>query len=395
VLRGPKDGFHFTQGWQQPQSPNRLQQSLNVSERRLLKIEVDRRERSNLVESHPLLSDTRDVKTERAPRNRTLIVTAADEVAFTPMLRPITEDAQPSDVLNQVFHQDIFAAIPLLPTCFVDLLILDPPYNLAKDFNGRTFQKQPVETYTKWMESWFLPLTRVLKPTASIYVCGDWLTSASIFHVLEERCIIRNRITWEREKGRGAKTNWKNCSEDIWFATTSDDYFFKADEVMLKRRVLAPYRVEGHPKDWQSEEGGNYRLTHPSNFWSDITVPFWSMAENTDHPTQKPEKLIAKLTLASSKQGDVVMDPFLGSGTTAVVAKKLGRKFVGIEVDRCYCLLAQKRLAMAESDKTVQGYANGVFWERNTLAEQLRASGAKNGRSGHLNPAQTLLLDVA
>jgi site-specific DNA-methyltransferase (adenine-specific) len=88
----------------------------------------------------------------------------------------------------------------------------------------------------------------------------------------------------------GAKTNWKNCSEDIWFATVPDDYVFNPEAVMLKRRVLAPYRVDGQPKDWQAESGGNYRLTHPSNFWSDITVPFWSMPENTDHPTQKPGK---------------------------------------------------------------------------------------------------------
>jgi site-specific DNA-methyltransferase (adenine-specific) len=311
------------------------------------------------------------------------------------MMRTLPPCAQPSDMLNQVFHQDLFALLPHLPVSFVDLLILDPPYNLAKEFNGRTFQKQPVEHYTKWMESWFLPLTRVLKPTASIYVCGDWLTSASIFHVLQERFTIRNRITWEREKGRGAKTNWKNCSEDIWFATVSDDYFFNPDAVMLKRRVLAPYRVEGQPKDWQSEEGGNFRLTHPSNFWSDITVPFWSMPENTDHPTQKPEKLAAKLVLSSSQPGGVVMDPFLGSGTTAVVAQKLGRKFVGIEIDRTYCLLALKRLAAAKTDKTIQGYADGVFWERNTLAEQLRANGTKNGKPATQDPAQSLLLNVA
>ncbi|MGB3137114.1 MAG: site-specific DNA-methyltransferase, partial [Nodosilinea sp.] len=101
-----------------------------------------------------------------------------------------------------------------------------------------------------------------------------------------------------------------------------------------------------------------------------ITVPFWSMPENTDHPTQKPEKLIAKLILASSKADDVVLDPFLGSGTTSVVAKKLGRQYVGIEHDPDYCCLAEKRLALAAADSTIQGYSSGVFWERNTLAAQ-------------------------
>lgn len=319
------------------------------------------------------------MKTQKAPRNRTITLTPAEEAELSPRLRTVVTGACPAELLNQIIHQDLFTVLPHLPPAFVDLLILDPPYNLAQDFNGRSFRKQSAESYTQWMGSWFAPLCRVLKPTASIYFCGDWLTSASIFQGLQKRCIIRNRITWEREKGRGAKRNWKSCSEDIWFATVSDDYHFEAEAVMLKRRVLAPYRTAGRPKDWQAEEGGNFRLTHPSNFWSDITVPFWSMPENTDHPTQKPEKLIAKLVLASTRPGDVVMDPFLGSGTTAVVAHKLGRQFVGVEIDRSYCLLALKRLHAARRAKAIQGYAQGVFWERNTLAEQLRATVAANG----------------
>jgi site-specific DNA-methyltransferase (adenine-specific) len=96
------------------------------------------------------------------------------------------------------------------------------------------------------------------------------------------------------------------------------------------------------------------------------------MPENTDHPTQKPEKLIAKLLLASSNAGDVVLDPFAGSGTTAVVAKKLGRHFVAIEQEEEYCLWALKRLANAEHDTSIQGFSGGVFWERNSLAAQTK-----------------------
>jgi site-specific DNA-methyltransferase (adenine-specific) len=90
------------------------------------------------------------------------------------------------------------------------------------------------------------------------------------------------------------------------------------------------------------------------------------MPENTDHPTQKSEKLIAKLVLASSSPGDVVLDPFLGSGTTSVVAKKLRRRFLGIELDHEYCLLAERRLELAEDDTRIQGFDDGVFWERNS-----------------------------
>jgi site-specific DNA-methyltransferase (adenine-specific) len=147
----------------------------------------------------------------------------------------------------------------------------------------------------------------------------------------------------------------------------SGDFTFNVEDVKLKRRVIAPYTDgQGQPKDWTESQQGRFRLTHPSNLWTDLTVPFWSMAENTDHPTQKPEKLLAKAVLASSNPGDVVLDPFLGSGTTSVVAKKLGRTYVGIEIDETYACLAEKRLAMANGGDEIQGYTQGVFWERNT-----------------------------
>ena len=216
----------------------------------------------------------------------------------------------------------------------------------------------------------------MLKPYATIYVCSDWRTSNLVLPVLDSHFRVRNRITWEREKGRGAKSNWKNNTEDIWFCTKGTDYYFDIDAVKVKRRVVAPYRTaDGRPKDWHPSENGNYRLTHPSNIWGDITVPFWSMPENTDHPAQKPEKLIARLVLASSKPGDFVLDPFVGSGTTAVVAKKLSRRFTGIEMNLEYCCWAQKRLAMADEDRRIQGYADGVFWDRNSLKDQKKKPG--------------------
>ena len=138
---------------------------------------------------------------------------------------------------------------------------------------------------------------------------------------MRDHTIIRNRIIWQREKGRGAKANWKNATEDIWFGTKSEEYYFNVDAVKQKRKVIAPYRENGKPKDWEETEEGNFRLTYPSNFWDDISIPYWSMPENTDHPTQKPEKLIAKLILASCPKNGIVLDPFLGSGTTSVVAK--------------------------------------------------------------------------
>jgi site-specific DNA-methyltransferase (adenine-specific) len=200
-----------------------------------------------------------------------------------------------------------------------------------------------------------------------MYLCGDWKCTSALQRVMEKNLTVLNRITWQREKGRGAKSNWKNSMEDIWFGVVNpNDYYFDVEAVKLKRKVIAPYKVNGKPKDWDETADGNFRLTYPGNFWDDISIPFWSMPENTDHPTQKPEKLYAKLILASSKEGDVVFDPFLGSGTASVVAKKLNRNYCGIEMNKEYCLLAEKRLEMADFDKSIQGYADGVFWERNS-----------------------------
>ncbi|MFC1713290.1 DNA-methyltransferase [Candidatus Poribacteria bacterium] len=290
----------------------------------------------------------------------------------------ISEPVPLKSIENRTINQDLFEIIEWLPTSFVDLLFVDPPYNLTKSFGSHTFRERSTEGYAEWFESWFPKLLKTLKPTASVYICGDWRSSTAIHSIAGKHLIVRNRITWEREKGRGAKTNWKNCSEDIWFCTVSDDYTFNVEDVKLRRKVIAPYTdLKGSPKDWERTQGGDYRLTHPSNVWTDLTVPFWSMPENTDHPTQKPEKLLAKAILASSDPGDMVFDPFAGSGTTSVVAKKLGRKYVGIELDETYCCLTEKRLAMAEHSRTIQGYGDGVFWERNSVQSRRRYSGDK------------------
>ncbi|NDJ16830.1 DNA-methyltransferase [Myxacorys almedinensis] len=302
----------------------------------------------------------------RSPRNRSLRLTDADRARLRSRLSAHNAaiGTMQGNCLDLIQH---------LPSAFVDLLILDPPYNLTKDFDGLKFAKRAVEDYTAWLDHLLIALKPLLKPTASLYICGDWLSSTSIFTVAARHFIVRNRITWEREKGRGAKANWKNASEDIWFCTVSNHYTFNIETVKLRRQVKAPYRTQdGTPKDWEKTGSGNFRDTHPSNCWTDITIPFWSMAENTDHPTQKSEKLIAKLILASSNVDDLVFDPFVGSGTSSVVAKKLGRSYLGIDVNEEYCLLTERRLELADSDPTIQGFTDGVFWERNTLAMQKR-----------------------
>lgn len=319
---------------------------------------------------------------ERAPRNRTLTIDEDDIKNLSKNLLKVTSPVVESEIIGKTIQGDTFDVLNFLPSNFIDLVIVDPPYNLTKNFNGSIFKKSSLEEYEIWFDSWIKKILHTLKENASVYVCCDWQSSTAIHRVLDKYLMVRNRITWEREKGRGAKSNWKNCSEDIWFCTVSNNYYFDVESVKMKRKVIAPYRDKNrNPKDWEEKEEGNFRVTYPSNLWNDISIPFWSMPENTDHPTQKPEKLIAKLILASSKKGDVVFDPFLGSGTTSVVAKKLERKYFGIEQDQYYCCLVEKRLKMTEKNQEIQGYSSGYFWERNTLAQQNKLMSNTNYRN--------------
>ena len=306
----------------------------------------------------------------RAERNRTLTVSECEISSLENYILGVN-DLKRSFADNTIVNADLFDCLDNIPNDYFNLIIIDPPYNLDKDFNGKKFSRMKSDAYEDYLRSWFYKVCDKLAPNGTVYMCGDWKCSSSMQRVIEEKLTVINRITWQREKGRGAKSNWKNAMEDIWFAVKNPkDYYFDVESVKVKRKVVAPYKVDGKPKDWDETESGNFRITYPSNFWDDISIPFWSMPENTDHPTQKPEKLYAKLILASTKPGDKIFDPFLGSGTTAVVAHKLGRNYFGIEINREYCLWSVKRLDNALEDKTIQGYLDGVFWERNSLLDQ-------------------------
>ena len=301
----------------------------------------------------------------RAPRNRTLFVESGEVPRLEKALIPASR-LKPSRK-NRIVLGEFETALKGIADRSVDLLFLDPPYNLDKNFGGWTFKGRSIRDYSQYLDEVIRALLPKLKPTATVYICGDWKTSVSIPAIAEKYFQIRNRITWEREKGRGARSNWKNCSEDIWFCTVSDRYTFNPDRVRLRRKVIAPYRDgKGAPKDWKAGAEGSFRDTAPSNLWTDITIPFWSMPENTDHPTQKSEKLLAKLILASTEEGHFVLDPFLGSGTTAVVCRKLERDFIGIERHPEFCLIAQKRVLLARPGDPIQGVEDGIFRERNS-----------------------------
>lgn len=271
----------------------------------------------------------------RSRLNRSVRLEPGDEERYRPAPLP----RKPRD---GVFVGDGLELLASLAPGSVDLLLADPPYNKGKDFgNNRDYRRD----YREWSARWLDLAKRALSSSGSIYVCGCWEIGATLQMLLEERFVVRSRITWRREKGRGAKANWKNNHEDVWFATASDGYTFNLEAVKVRKEVIAPYRDgAGRPKDWSESAGGRFRMTHPSNIWTDLCVPFWSMPENTPHPTQKPERLVERILLASSRRGDLVVDPFLGSGTSAVVARRLGRRFAGCDLNPDYVRLALKRL---------------------------------------------------
>ena len=308
---------------------------------------------------------------EKAGRNRTIDISVEDGQEYLERCIRLDKPVETvENILDTTILGDFFDMVRYIPKKSVDLIIADPPYNLTKEYHGNHFSKKKSTSYEEYTREWLSAVIPLLKDDGTIYVCCDWESSLVIGKVLTELLHVQNRITWQREKGRGAKSNWKNGMEDIWFATVSKNYTFHVDAVKVRKKVIAPYRIDGKPKDWVESDIGNYRDTCPSNFWDDITIPFWSMPENTAHPTQKPEKLIAKLILASSDEESVIFDPFLGSGTTSVVAKKLKRHYIGIEQNPLYCVWAEKRLDIAEEDAVIQGYTDGVFWERNSMREQ-------------------------
>ena len=154
----------------------------------------------------------------RSPRNKTLILTDDEKLRLGKKLRLLTSKTTSKDLVDSVFHQDMFDALDLLPDAFVDLLLVDPPYNLSKKYGESKFTKSSNSAYEEWFEKWIVKIKRCLKADATIYVCSDWQSSVPVQRVLERHFIIRNRITWEREKGEGLNPTGKTAQKTFGFA---------------------------------------------------------------------------------------------------------------------------------------------------------------------------------
>jgi len=232
-----------------------------------------------------------------------------------------------------IYHGDCRDILPNLPK--VDLVLTDPPYGI--DYKGW----DKFDDFQEFTNTWVDKCFSILNDTGSFYSFMGWSNVSEFKLLLDKFGRIRNWITWHRTKGRGSKQNYKSMKEEILYYTKTNTFTWN-EQKMLKYHIF-PYVKNGQPRGWfTNEDGIKCRWTGLGNVWF-YTVPFWKMPEYTGHPSQKPIMMFERIILSSSNERDTILDPFLGSGTTAYCAKKLNRKCIGIEIEEKYCEIAAKR----------------------------------------------------
>lgn len=150
----------------------------------------------------------------KADRNKTIDISIDEGKEYLDKCIVVDDKTGVDTILDKTIIGDMYTVIPFLPEKFVDLLIVDPPYNLNKNFHGKKFKKMPDVEYEEYVDSWIQMLIPLLKDEASVYVCCDWQSSLIIGNVLKKYLYVQNRITWQREKGRGSISNWKNGMDE-------------------------------------------------------------------------------------------------------------------------------------------------------------------------------------
>lgn len=233
--------------------------------------------------------------------------------------------------LNSIVCGDCLEVLPQLPDEIFDLAICDPPYDLG---------------FWDWVEGWVELVYSKLKEDSSIYIfCGIGERSDSLSRILpiiKRLFKFKNLITWKKQRGYGTQRNWMYTREEIIFAIKGKHYF----QVQYSDE-LRPHYTYGFLGRLASKYKPLSEYKRVSNVWTDIqeiTPGVGNKPEWTKHPTQKPEALIERIIKASSKEGDLVLDPFIGSGTTAVVARRLGRNYFGCDISKEYVEMANARL---------------------------------------------------
>jgi len=225
---------------------------------------------------------------------------------------------------------DALEHLKTLPAQSVDLVIADPPYNLKKDY-GNDSDDQSFDDYLDFSKQWLREVDRVLKPTGTVYVFMGFRFVSYLYDILSRDLGYRfgNWICWHYTQGIGKKRGFSPRHDDILMFTKSEDFTFNLDEIRVPQKY---YRARN-----------NMRGANPGDVWMFSHVHYCN-ENRLDHPTQKPEGIIERMVLGSSNVGDVVLDPFAGSGTTLRVCQQLGRSAIGIELNDNYVDMIHIRL---------------------------------------------------
>jgi len=244
--------------------------------------------------------------------------------------------------INRVFCEDALAGMARIPNGAIDLIVTDPPYGLGKDY-GNDSDKLDAQAYLRWMEQWIDLALPKLAPSGSLYICLTWRYSPEIFVMLKQRMTMINEIIWDRRVPSmgGSTRSYSSVHDTIGFFVKQKGYYFDLDAIRV------PYDAETKKARSRSIFVGAKWLEigyNPKDLWS-VSRLHREHREREEHPTQKPLEIIERMIKASCPPGGTVFDPFMGSGTTAVAAKRLGRNFVGFELNPEYCEMIEKRLA--------------------------------------------------
>ena len=255
-----------------------------------------------------------------------------------PQIEPGREAA---DFVNRIRNEDALTALAQMPESCVDLILADPPYGLGKDY-GNDSDKLDAEDYLAWTTQWVdLALPR-LKPAGCLYIFLTWRYSPEIFCMLKKRMLMLNEIVWDRRVPSmgGGTRRFSSVHDTIGFFARSKEYYFDIDAVRI------PYDAETKKARSRSIFEGSKWLENgynPKDVWS-VSRLHREHRERVDHPTQKPIEIVERMIKASCPAGGVVLDPFMGSGTTALAALKCGAQFAGFELNSEYCRIAEQRL---------------------------------------------------
>lgn len=250
---------------------------------------------------------------------------------------------------------DAIAWLRVLETGSVELIFADPPYNIKKA-EWDTFESQ--EQYVEWSLQWIREAARVLKPAGTLYVCGFSEILADIR--LPASCYFKGCrwLIWHYKNKANLGSDWGRSHESILHFRKSRKFTFNMDDVRIpygNHTLKYPEHPQAETSQYGKGDGGKSRIWRPHSRGAkprdvvEIPTTCNGMHEKTPHPTQKPEELLRRLVLASSIPGDLVIDPFLGSGTTAVVAEQLGRKWKGCDISLEYCQWAAQRIELVEN----------------------------------------------